>query len=163
MTKEEYLNMETPFEKWKTLYKKEIEETITKITPWFHCEQFIQEHLHIANEIVIKIILKDAFENYNYDDGEFEGYIAAKLCIPFSEVVRYRTKKFWDELKNNHERKKEMTLDNFSKEQLADIIRYYVEVDYEAASDPFYVQETLEGCGIGKEEAEALGIGYVFK
>ena len=55
-----------------------------------------------------------------------------------------------------------MTLEDFTKEQLASIIQYYVRNDYEAAWEPEYVRETLEECGVGKEEAEALGIGYVF-
>ena len=55
-----------------------------------------------------------------------------------------------------------MTVNDISKERLISIIQSYVENDCEAA-EPGYVRETLEGlCGMDKEEAEALGLGYIF-
>lgn len=54
-----------------------------------------------------------------------------------------------------------MTLDDFSKEQLASIIETYVGIDLDGSS-PEYVRDMLDSCGVGKKEAEVLGLGYIF-
>lgn len=55
-----------------------------------------------------------------------------------------------------------MTVKDISKERLVQIINNYISNDYEAAEGN-YIKETLENvCGMNKEEAEALGLGYIF-
>ena len=55
-----------------------------------------------------------------------------------------------------------MTLNDISKERLAAIIQNYVNNDLEAAESG-YVREVLEDvCGIDTEEAEAIGLGFIF-
>ena len=55
-----------------------------------------------------------------------------------------------------------MTLNDISKERLAAIIQNYVNNDLEAAENG-YVREVLEDvCGIDTEEAEAIGLGFIF-
>lgn len=55
-----------------------------------------------------------------------------------------------------------MTVNDISKERLVQIINDYISNDYEAAEGN-YIKETLENvCGMNKEEAEALGLGYIF-
>lgn len=55
-----------------------------------------------------------------------------------------------------------MTVKEISKERLVQIINDYISNDYEAAEGN-YIKEALENvCGMNKEEAEALGLGYIF-
>lgn len=57
-----------------------------------------------------------------------------------------------------------MTVKEISKERLVQIINDYISNDYEAAEGNYIkIKETLENvCGMNKEEAEALGLGYIF-
>lgn len=61
-----------------------------------------------------------------------------------------------------NQKNNKLTIHDISKERLAEIINDYVNNDYEA-TESNYIKEKLETvCSMDKEEAEALGLGYIF-
>ena len=103
MTKEEYLKeylTDTNYNTWLLKHKAYLNECMEEIRPWFDCDSFIKDHTHIANEMVIKKVLSEAFYDNNYERGEFEEHISVFLCIPLSEIAKYRTEQFWKETEN---------------------------------------------------------------
>lgn len=51
---------------------------------------------------------------------------------------------------------------DITKERLMEILRTFVEIEGESA-DPYYLREVMEDdIGLTKEEAEAIGIEWVF-
>lgn len=103
MTKEEYLKeylTDTNYNTWLLKHEAYLNECMEEIRPWFDCDSFIKDHTHIANEMVIKKVLSEAFYDNNYENGEFEEHISVFLCIPLSKIAKYRTEQFWKETEN---------------------------------------------------------------
>jgi len=99
MTKADYVKTIVPYEKWLEGHVEYVQKQINSMRPWFDVDKFINDHIHLATEQVLKSLLADVDENYNSSLGELENYLARWLCIPYEEVVEYRTQKFWDEIK----------------------------------------------------------------
>lgn len=100
MTKEEYLKDIISHEEWLVQHKKYVQKALDKLKPYFEVDRFIEDYKEYANKQVIECILADSYENNNYDLGELENNIARILCIPYADVVEYRTKAFWDAIKD---------------------------------------------------------------
>ncbi len=98
MTKVEYLKDIVPYEKWLEGHMKYLHNALGAMRPYFDADKFVEDYKNIANENVIKSILADSFENNNCDLGEMENTISRLLCIPYRDVVKYRTDKFWAEI-----------------------------------------------------------------
>lgn len=99
MTKEEYLQGVMPHEEWLKIHYKYVDESLDLLRPYFEVDRFINDYLGRASMLVIRNILADTYHNNNYELGELENNLARLLCIPYEDVVEYRTERFWDEIK----------------------------------------------------------------
>ena len=104
MSKEEFIKKyhtdDIEHDKWLLKHEAYLNECMDEIRPYFDCDSFVKDHTHIANELVIKKVLAEADNDNNFEYGEFEDYIATFLCIPLSEMTKYRTEKFWKEIES---------------------------------------------------------------
>lgn len=98
MTKEQYLKDIIPHEEWLKKHYQYVEESLELLRPYFEVDRFINDYLGRASMVVLRNILVDAYQNYNYDLRELEDNLARLLSIPFVDVVEYRTPKFWEEI-----------------------------------------------------------------
>lgn len=74
-----------------------IKETLDSLKEWFDVEGFIKDHRSLASRRVLESMLIFMDSDYNDNNAEFEYNLAWILRVPFKEVVKYRTDKFWDE------------------------------------------------------------------
>ncbi len=100
MTKEEYLSEIIPYEAWMDAHEEYVETAFCEMKEYFRADDFVRDYKSRASEEILKSILTDSWENFNCELGEFENNITRLTCIPYEDVVEYRTEKFWKEIEN---------------------------------------------------------------
>ncbi len=100
MTKEEFLSDILSHDKWLKEHKLYVKEALKGLRPYFEVERFLDNYKTVASRYVLETILADAFMDNNYELGELENKLARLLCVPFADIVEYRTDLFWNEIKN---------------------------------------------------------------
>ena len=99
MTKEEYLKGIIPHDEWLKGHAKYVKNALIEMRKCFYVDRFINDYLEKADRNITECILADAFMNNNMELGELEDYIARLLCVPYEDIVEYRTEEFWDEIR----------------------------------------------------------------
>lgn len=98
MTKEELIKNALPIEEWKRRHTKYIETGLKELEPYFDYKRFCNDYKAKADADVMKTIIVDAFNNDNYDIGEFEDQLARVLSIEYKKIFEYRTDLYWQEI-----------------------------------------------------------------
>lgn len=71
---------------------------LNEMREYFDVNRFIEDHKNVADPMISKRILEDAWKNNNYEFGEMDSYIGRIFCCSFATVTKYRTTKFWNEI-----------------------------------------------------------------
>ncbi len=98
MTREDIIKDAVPFEEWKRSHEKYIKDGLDGMDGYFDYKRFFNDYKHKASVEVMESIIVDAFNDDNYQIGEFEDKVARILCIKYDDVFNYRTGKYWDEV-----------------------------------------------------------------
>ena len=69
------------------------------MSEFFDVMGFIDKYRNRVCKDIAKTILYDAWRDNNYTLGEMDDYIARMFYLPYEAVVEFRTKKFWDEIR----------------------------------------------------------------
>ncbi len=98
MTKKEYLSDVIPYDVWICSHEEYVKKALCSMKAYFRVDDFVRNYKTCASETILKNILADSWENFNYQLGEFENNVARLISIPYEDVVEYRTDKFWEEI-----------------------------------------------------------------
>ena len=98
MTKEEYLSTIIPYDTWIHDHEKYVKRAFCDMKDYFRADDFVSNYKARASETILRNILADSWENFNGQLGEFENNVARLTCIPYEDIVEYRTEKFWKEV-----------------------------------------------------------------